>query len=112
MKSKFVFAALAAILTTAPALPALSHPGHTSPEPATAAPQRAEGTGVIKGVDAKAGTVTIAHEPIAALKWPAMLMKFKVTQASVLNGVTVGRKVHFVLQNQGGKPVVAQIHGL
>jgi Cu(I)/Ag(I) efflux system protein CusF len=52
----------------------------------------------------------IAHGPIAALKWPAMTMKFKVESAAVLNGVTVGNTVHFWLKNVGGKPVVSQIH--
>ena len=110
MTSKLILAALAAILTSAPALPALAqdHGAHAK----AAVPQTAEGVGVIKGVDAKTGMVTIAHEPIPALKWGAMTMKFRVASANVLNGVTVGRKVHFVLQNQGGKPVVTQIHGL
>lgn len=107
MKRNLTMAALAAILSTgAMALPVQAHPG----EDHAAVPQTAEGEGVIKAVDARAGTVTIAHGPIAALKWPAMVMKFKVEKASVLTGVSVGKKVHFVLQNIGGKPVVTQIH--
>ena len=34
----------------------------------------------------------------------------KVESADVLKDVTVGRKVHFMLKNVGGKPVVTQIH--
>lgn len=109
MKRNLMMAALAAVLATgAVALPVAAHPG----EDHAPVPQAAEGQGVIKAVDARAGTVTIAHGPIAALKWPAMVMKFKVEKASVLNGVTVGKKVHFVLKNIGGKPVVTQIHVL
>jgi Cu(I)/Ag(I) efflux system periplasmic protein CusF len=110
MKSTLILAAIAAILTTAPALPALAqdHSAHAK----VPVPQRAEGTGVIKAVDAKGGTVTIAHDPIPALKWGAMTMRFKVASAAVLKGVAVGRKVHFVMENRGGKPVVTQIHGL
>ena len=33
----------------------------------------ADGAGVVKAVDPQAGTVTIQHGPIAALKWPAMM---------------------------------------
>lgn len=109
MKRNLMMAALVAVLSTgAVALPVAAHPG----EDHAAVPQTAEGMGVIKAVDARAGTVTIAHGPIAALKWPAMVMKFKVEKAAVLKGVTVGKKVHFVLTNIGGKPVVTQIHVL
>lgn len=107
MKSKLTFAVLAAVLSTAGmAVPALAHDG----EDHVAAPQAASGEGVIKAVDVKAGTVVIAHGPIPALKWPAMTMKFKVETAAVLTGVTVGKKVHFVLKNVHGKPVVSEIH--
>ena len=97
MKSNLMIAALAAALSTAGmAVPALAHNG----EDHAAAPQSTSGEGVVKAVDVKAGTVVIAHGPIAALKWPAMTMKFKVESAAVLKGVTVGKKVHFVLKKQ------------
>ncbi len=109
MKSNLMIAALAVALSSAGmAVPALAHNG----EDHGTAPQAASGEGVIKAVDAKAGTVVIAHGPIAALKWPAMTMKFKVESAAVLKGVTVGKKVHFVLKNEHGKPVVSEIHVL
>lgn len=109
MKSNLMIAALAAVLsTTSLAAPALAHGG----EDHAAAPQAVEGQGVVMGVDAKAGTVILKHGPIVALKWPAMTMKFKVESAAVLKGVTVGAKVHFMLKNVGGKPVVSEIHVL
>jgi len=109
MKTNLMIAALAAALSTAGmAVPAVAHPG----EDHAPVPQAAEGEGVVKAVDVRAGTVVIAHGPIAALNWPAMTMKFKVESAAVLNGVTVGKKVHFVLKNVGGKPVVSRIHVL
>lgn len=106
---KLFAAALAAVLSAgALAAPVLSvanaSEGHGS------VPQAAEGMGVVKAIDAKALTVTLAHDPIPALKWPAMTMKFKVEKAEVLEGLTVGKKVHFVLRNIGGKPVITQIH--
>lgn len=107
MKTKLMIAALAAALAAASAaVPALAHQG----EDHAPAARTAEGEGVVRAVDAGAGTVVIAHGPIAALKWPAMTMKFKVETAAVLDGVTVGKKVHFVLKNVGGKPVVSEIH--
>ena len=107
MRNILVAIALAAAASTA-AAPALAHNGENH----AAAPQSAEGQGVIKAVNAKAGTVTIQHGPIAALKWPAMTMTFRVTTPAVLNGVTVGKKVHFVLVNEHGKPAVSAIHPL
>src|SRR5690606_8305810 len=40
------------------------------------------GSGVVKSVDKTKGAVTLAHEPIAALNWPAMTMAFKVMDAT------------------------------
>lgn len=40
----------------------------------------AKGVGIIKSIDQRAGTVTIAHEPIQELNWPPMTMPFKVAQ--------------------------------
>lgn len=108
MKSKLLVAALTAVFAaTSVAVPAaMAHEGEVH----APVPQAAEGKGTVKAIDAKAGTITIAHGPMPALKWPAMTMKFKVENTSVLKDVTVGKKIHFVLKNVGGKPVVSQIH--
>ena len=107
MKTKLMIAVVAATMSaTAVTMPAMAHEG----EDHAPVPQAAEGQGIVKAIDAKAGTITIAHGPMPALKWPAMTMKFKVENASLLNGVAVGKKIHFVLKNVGGKPVVTQVH--
>jgi Cu(I)/Ag(I) efflux system protein CusF len=41
--------------------------------------------------------VTIAHQSIKALGWPAMTMAFKVASPALLDKVAVGRKVQFTL---------------
>ena len=69
----------------------------------------AHGIGVVKAIDPAAGAVTISHEPIAELSWPAMTMAFKVAQPDLLKGVTVGNKVQFALQ---GKTMAAVIVSL
>ncbi|OCX94210.1 MAG: copper-binding protein [Pseudomonas sp. CO183] len=53
---------------------------------------RAEG--VIRGIDAQQGSVTIAHGPVPELNWPAMVMPFKV-DAAQLRGLAVGDAVEF-----------------
>jgi hypothetical protein len=45
---------------------------------AKGAGHQAEGT--VDSVDAKAGTVSLSHGPVASLKWPAMTMEFKARQ--------------------------------
>ena len=66
MKKTFLIGALAAALASAGfAVPALAHQGETHAQ----APQTAEGEGVVRSIDARANTVTIAHGPIAALGW-------------------------------------------
>lgn len=73
----------------------------TSPAaPARTASATAEGVGVVRAINAKAGTITVAHGPIKALKWPAMTMPFKVSDPALLKTVTVGAKVRFQLQGQ------------
>jgi Cu/Ag efflux protein CusF len=95
MTDKFM-GALAALIIAGAAAPALAHPGH---DHSAAAPQTAEGQGVVKGVDAKGASITVAHGPIAALKWPAMTMTFRTASPAVVNGIKVGQNVHFVLKN-------------
>ncbi|MBB3890144.1 Cu(I)/Ag(I) efflux system protein CusF [Phenylobacterium haematophilum] len=72
------------------------HAGHAAP----AAAGSVEGTGVVKKIDAKTGSVTIAHDPIKALNWPAMTMPFKVADKVLLAKVKVGAKVRFDLSGQ------------
>lgn len=69
----------------------------------------AKGVGVIKSIDQKAGTVTIAHEPIKELNWPAMTMPFKVAQPALLENKAAGNKVEFALR---GKDMSATIISL
>ncbi|MGB5832163.1 MAG: copper-binding protein [Thiohalocapsa sp.] len=55
----------------------------------------AEGTGVIKRVDADAGVVNITHGPISSLNWPEMTMELPVTDEVDLSGVQPGDDVRF-----------------
>jgi len=48
----------------------------------------------VKKVDAKAGSVTLAHEPVASLNWPAMTMGFKVKDSALMNKLTEGTGAH------------------
>ena len=66
-------------------------------------------TGVVKGVDAKTSAVTLAHEPVASLKWPAMTMTFKVDDPKLLDGLTVGKKVDVEFKQIGNDYVITSM---
>ena len=59
------------------------------------AAKHGKGVGVIKAIDAKAGTLTIQHGPIPAVSWPAMTMTFKAKPAKLLTGLKVGETIGF-----------------
>ena len=52
-------------------------------------------SGVVKKADAKTGVVTIAHEAVPSMKWPAMTMDFVVQDKMMLDKFAVGQKVDF-----------------
>lgn len=60
-----------------------------------------QGTGVITAIDAKAGKLTIKHDPIAAIGWPAMTMTFKASPPTLLNAVRIGQTIAFDVKAQG-----------
>lgn len=62
-------------------------------------------TGVVKKVDATAGLVTLAHEPVKSLNWPAMTMGFQVKDKMLLDKLAVGKKIDFEFV-QGAKGYV------
>lgn len=67
----------------------------------TTAEKAHKGSGTVKGVDAKAGKISLAHGPIAGLKWPAMTMDFQVRDKAVLKGVAPGQIVDFDITQTG-----------
>ena len=68
-----------------------------------------EAQGVVKKVDSAAGEVTLAHGPVATLKWSAMTMAFKVQDKSLLKQLEVGKKVNFSFVQQGADYVITAV---
>jgi Cu(I)/Ag(I) efflux system membrane fusion protein/cobalt-zinc-cadmium efflux system membrane fusion protein len=78
--------------------------GMSTPLPGASAPRKAVGhqtSGTIEEIDAKANTLTIRHEPVASLKWPAMTMDFNVANTALLQGLKTGSKVNFEFVERG-----------
>lgn len=79
----------------------------TKPAAGTQAAHKA--TGVVKKVDPKAGTVTLAHDPVKSLKWPAMTMGFTVKDKSLLDKLAAGKKVEVEFVQQGSDYVITHV---
>jgi Cu(I)/Ag(I) efflux system protein CusF len=80
--------------------------GARADEAATAT--KASATGTIEAIDAAAGKITIAHEPVPSLQWPAMTMGFRATPEQVAS-VQVGQTVRFDFESKGMDAAITQI---
>ena len=78
-----------------------------SKEPSKA--KTAQGVGMITAIDTKENILTLNHEAIPAIKWPAMTMGFKVADPALLIGLTVGDKVDFELKADGENYIVIAV---
>jgi Cu(I)/Ag(I) efflux system membrane fusion protein len=66
--------------------------------------------GKVEEVDAKSGTVSISHGPVASLKWPAMTMEFKVANDSLLKDLKPGAGVAIqFVERQPGEWVITEV---
>jgi membrane fusion protein, copper/silver efflux system len=86
--------------------------GEAKPAASAAAPAPAthRGEGTVKAVDPANASVTLAHEPIASLKWPAMTMDFKVKDAALLRALKPGQRIVFDLAGEpGGEYTIVRI---
>ena len=67
-----------------------------------------KGSGTVTAVDAATGKITLDHEAIPAVGWPAMKMAFSA-KPDLLKGVAVGDKVDFDLTVTGNAGEVTAI---
>lgn len=108
-------AALAAVLALTGAQAAAAQPEAKPADDTKGAPMPAsatktgKGTGVITEIDANDGSLTLKHEPIASLGWPAMTMSFRVVPTSLLKGLKVGQKIGFDAKQGTGLPEITAI---
>lgn len=88
--------------------------GFGSASPGAASPVGAgsghHADGTVEEVDAKAGVVTMHHDTVASLKWPAMTMEFKVANESLLKNLKPGAKLAFeFVERQQGEWVITKV---
>ncbi|SFK72481.1 membrane fusion protein, Cu(I)/Ag(I) efflux system [Nitrosomonas aestuarii] len=67
-------------------------------------------SGSIKSIDWTNATVTIAHDPIASLEWPAMTMDFRVLDPTMLQSIKPGQQIDFgLIEESAGRYAVSRI---
>jgi Cu(I)/Ag(I) efflux system protein CusF len=60
-------------------------------------------------VDAAKNKVTIRHEPVQSMKWPAMNMAFTVKDQALLDKMPKGKQVEFEFVQEGKDYVVTSV---
>ena len=83
---------------------------HAGPDQVAAQPAVYTGTGSVKSINKAAGKVTIAHQAIADLHWPAMTMQFGVADKKLLDELSAGRKIDFRFVQRGNDYVVIALN--
>lgn len=69
-----------------------------------------QANGTIEEIDSASGTVSMRHDPIPSLKWPAMTMEFKVANGALLKTLKPGAKVAFeFVERQPGEWVITSV---
>ena len=110
--------ALSLVLVLSAAVPAMSHAqsggmkgmdmkGMEMDKKPAAGTHKA--TGVVKKADPKAGTVTLDHDPVKSMNWPAMSMGFQVKDKTMLDKLQAGKKVEVEFVQQGKDYVITSV---
>lgn len=99
---------IATLLGSALAFPAFAA------QPATPAAASAEVTdllsqGEVRKIDLAGQKITLRHGPLQSVGMPPMTMAFGVRDASLLEGIGVGDKVRFQVEQQGSRYVVTEL---
>ncbi len=65
--------------------------------------------GVVKKADPAKGTVTLAHEAVKSLNWPAMTMSFTVKDKALFDKLQADKKIEFEFVQQGKDYVIIAV---
>lgn len=99
----------AAAMPDAPPSPVRAPP----PKPRAPAQVGHEVIGVLDAIDEKAGEVSVAHGPVASLRWPAMTMDFALANPALVAGLKPGTRVAMeIVERKPGEWVVTRMRAL
>ena len=65
--------------------------------------------GVVKNVDPARSAVTLDHEPVKSLNWPAMTLGFTVKDTAMLDQLQSGKKSEIEFVQQGKDYVITSV---
>lgn len=66
--------------------------------------------GKIEQIDTNNLTITLAHDAVAELEWPAMTMTFPIAKVQLLNDLSVGQTIDArITANEGESPMIQAI---
>ena len=69
-----------------------------------------QATGSIDSLDVASNSVSVTHQPIPALQWPAMTMDFGLASPAVAKGIAPGTPMRFEFEDRGdGEFVITRI---
>lgn len=71
------------------------------------APQEHQAIGKVTAL--AGGKITLAHQPIPSLNWPAMEMGFALADPNLTRGIAVGETVRFVVVQRDRDYIVTQL---
>ena len=83
-------------------------------QPASSASASVEATaslsqGEVRKIDLAGQKITLRHGPLQSVGMPPMTMVFGVRDAALLEGISVGDKVRFQVEQQGSQYVVTEL---
>ncbi|MFZ0870526.1 MAG: copper-binding protein [Rhodanobacter sp.] len=110
MKNYLILLVSACAMVAAPAFVAAQQMDPNMPGMQHAAnPEDAQGVGIVKAIDTAKNTITLQHEAITSIGWPAMTMAFPVASPDFLKITKVGDRVKFTLHPAGIASTVTSI---
>lgn len=65
--------------------------------------------GEVRKIDLAGQKITLRHGPLQSVGMPPMTMVFGVRDAALLEGISVGDKVRFQVEQQGSQYVVTEL---
>jgi Cu(I)/Ag(I) efflux system protein CusF len=116
MKTSFLSLPVLALFLVFPSGPALAaghdHSGHARAGGQTAANRVYTAIGVVDAVHEAEGRLTVSHQPVPALNWPAMTMRFRAQSPDQLEGIKPGDRVRLDFYNEGNTSIIQEIEVL
>ncbi|RTL41266.1 MAG: efflux RND transporter periplasmic adaptor subunit, partial [Rhodocyclaceae bacterium] len=92
------------------ALDGFGHADHNAKPVAAPASVGHRTEGTVEGLDPKENTVTLSHDPVPSLKWPAMTMDFKLANPALQQALKPGAQVSFeFVERQPGEWVITAV---